>query len=87
MDAASSVTADRERNAFSSNPLLPWDAPEAVVNVSSAGVVIGEICQMVWDWWVVKKTRQGVVSCRAETLVVFACLFRMGEGPTRIFMM
>ena len=40
MDAASSVTAAREGNAFGSNLLLPWDAPEVVVNVSSAGVVI-----------------------------------------------
>ena len=40
MDAASSVIDDREGNTFGSNLLLPWDAPEAVVNVSSAGVVI-----------------------------------------------
>ena len=40
MDAASSVTDDREGNTFDSNLLLPWDAPETIVNVSSAGVVI-----------------------------------------------
>ena len=40
MDADSSVIDNREGNTFGSNLLVPWDAPEPVVNVSSAGVVI-----------------------------------------------
>ena len=40
MDADSSVIDNLEGNTFGSNLLVSWDAPEAVVNVSSAGVVI-----------------------------------------------
>ena len=39
MDADSSVVDNREGNTFSMDLLVPWDAPEAVVDVSSAGVV------------------------------------------------
>ena len=39
MDAASSVVDNREGNTFGMDLFVPWDAPEAVVNVSSAGVV------------------------------------------------
>ena len=39
MDADSSVVDNREGNTFGMNLLVPWDAPESVVDVSSAGVV------------------------------------------------
>ena len=39
MDADSSMVDNREGNTFSMNLLVPWDAPESVVDVSSAGVV------------------------------------------------
>ena len=85
MDADSSVLDNREGNTFDMDLFVPWDAPESMVNVSSAGVVLCSICRMVWDWWVIKKMRQRVASYRVETLVVSGCLFRTAGGSTRIF--
>ena len=39
MDVDSSMVDNREGNTFGMNLLVPWDAPESVVDVSSAGVV------------------------------------------------
>ena len=39
MDADSSMVDNREGNTFGMNLFVPWDAPESVVDVSSAGVV------------------------------------------------
>ena len=39
MDADSSMVDNREGNTFGMNLLVLWDAPESVVDVSSAGVV------------------------------------------------
>ena len=39
MDADSSVVDNREGNTFGMDLFVPWDAPESVVDVSSAGVV------------------------------------------------
>ena len=39
MDADYSMLDNREGNTFGMNLLVPWDAPESVVDVSSAGVV------------------------------------------------
>ena len=39
MDADSLVIDDREGDTFGMNLSVPWDAPEAMVDVSSAGVV------------------------------------------------
>ena len=39
MDADSSVVDNREGNTFGMNLFVPWDVPESVVDVSSAGVV------------------------------------------------
>ena len=40
MDADSSALDNHEGNTFGTNLLVPWDAQKAVVDVSSAGVVI-----------------------------------------------
>ena len=39
MDADSSMVDNREGNTFGMNLLVPWEAPESVVDVSSDGVV------------------------------------------------
>ena len=39
MDADSSMVDNREGNTFGMNRSVPWDTPESVVVVSSAGVV------------------------------------------------
>ena len=39
MDADSSMVDNREGNTFSMDLFVPWDAPESVVDVSSADVV------------------------------------------------
>ena len=39
MDVDSSMVDNREGNTFGMNLFVPWDAPESVVDVSSAGVV------------------------------------------------
>ena len=51
MDADSSVVDNREGNTFGMDLFVPWDAPESVVDVSSAGVVpLRDLPDgMVWD--------------------------------------
>ena len=67
--------------------VVPWDATEAVVDVSVGGV---EIQRSLPDAMGLEgRTRHpnGVVSCEAEILIVFVCLSQMARGLTRMFMM
>ena len=62
-DADSLVIDDREGDTFGMDLSVPWDALEAVVDVSSAGVVpLRDLPD--GDWWVIKRMRQRAASYR-----------------------
>ena len=61
MDADSSLVDNREGNIFGRNRLVPWDAPESVVDISSAGVV--PLCDMPDGMGLVGRQKDATESC------------------------
>ena len=71
-------------NMDAATSVLPWDATEAVVDVSVAGV---EIQGSLPDTMGLEGHTRHATRSRILILVVFGCLSQMAKGLIRVFMM
>ena len=70
-----SVVEDRAGITFGVEQYVPWDAPEAVVDIIFHRLVSYrcDTFRMSFDWLVVERAQRKVVCYRAETLAVCEC--------------